>query len=83
MNRNHIHMAVGLPGENGVISGMRGSCNMYIYIDTEKAFQDEIKFYRSSNNVILSDGKNGDGIIPPLYFQKVVKSSGEVIYPAN
>jgi len=39
MNRNHIHMAVGLPGENGVISGMRNKCNLYIHIDTAKALK--------------------------------------------
>ncbi|KAF9994063.1 tRNA 2'-phosphotransferase 1 [Entomortierella chlamydospora] len=77
MARNHIHMAVGLPGANGVISGMRNSCNLYIYIDTTKAIQDGIKFYKTSNNVILSDGKNGDGIITREYFKRVVNSSGQ------
>lgn len=32
-------MAAGLLGESGVISGMRKSCNLYIYIDTAKAMQ--------------------------------------------
>ncbi|KAF9153587.1 hypothetical protein BGX20_004870 [Mortierella sp. AD010] len=81
MARNHIHMAVGLPGANEVISGMRNSCNLYIYIDTAKAIQDGIKFYKTSNNVILSDGKSGDGIITREYFKSVVNSSGQVIYP--
>ncbi|KAF9186236.1 hypothetical protein BGZ51_002184 [Haplosporangium sp. Z 767] len=81
MNRNHIHMAVGLPGEAGVISGMRVRCNLYIHINTARALQDGIKFYRTSNNVILSDGKDGDGIIPPLYFSQVIKSTGEVVFP--
>ncbi|KAF9113591.1 tRNA 2'-phosphotransferase 1 [Mortierella sp. AM989] len=71
MNRNHIHLAVGLPGANEVISGMRNACNLYIYVDTAKAIQDGIKFYKTTNNVILSDGKNGDGIIPPEYFERV------------
>jgi 2'-phosphotransferase len=26
MARNHVHMAIGKPGNNGVISGMRKSC---------------------------------------------------------
>ncbi|KAF9154260.1 tRNA 2'-phosphotransferase 1 [Linnemannia schmuckeri] len=81
MNRNHIHMAHGLPGEGGVISGMRQRCDLYIHIDTAKALRDGIKFYRSTNNVILSDGKNGDGFIPPAYFSRVIRSTGEVIYP--
>lgn len=39
MNRNHIHMAAGLLGESDVISGMRKTCNLYIYIDAAKAIQ--------------------------------------------
>ncbi|KAG9327464.1 hypothetical protein KVV02_000413 [Mortierella alpina] len=81
MNRNHIHMAVGLPGADGVISGMRQSCNLYIHIDTAMAIKDGIKFYKSTNSVILSDGKDGDGFIPPRYFSKVVKSNNETIFP--
>jgi hypothetical protein len=30
-------MAHGLPGEDGVISGMRQRCDLYIHIDTAKA----------------------------------------------
>jgi len=30
MKRNHIHFAPGMPKDNGVISGMRGSCDIYI-----------------------------------------------------
>ena len=26
MARNHMHLAIGMPGNNGVISGMRNSC---------------------------------------------------------
>ena len=32
MKRNHIHFAKGLPGEDGVISGMRRDCNVLIYV---------------------------------------------------
>ncbi|CAO3581313.1 unnamed protein product [Absidia cylindrospora] len=52
MNRNHIHCAVGLPGDEFVISGMRSSSQVLIYIDMDKALQDDIAFYQSSNNVI-------------------------------
>jgi 2'-phosphotransferase len=43
-----------MPHENGVISGMRGTCDMYIQIDMPAAIKDGIKFYISSNNVILT-----------------------------
>lgn len=26
MGRNHVHFAIGYPGEEGVISGMRATC---------------------------------------------------------
>lgn len=26
MGRNHVHLAIGTPGKDGVISGMRASC---------------------------------------------------------
>jgi len=70
MNRNHIHFAAGEPGEEGVISGMRSSAPVFIYIDVEKAMNDGIKFFKSANNVILSPG-NGDGFIMPQYFKTV------------
>ncbi|KAJ3293742.1 tRNA 2'-phosphotransferase 1 [Rhizoclosmatium sp. JEL0117] len=69
MGRNHIHFAVGRPGESGVISGMRTTSQILIYINVPLAMTDGIKFYRSPNNVILSDGING--VIPPKYFERV------------
>jgi 2'-phosphotransferase len=42
MNRNHIHFATGLPEEDGVISGMRGSADILIYLDVEKALKGKL-----------------------------------------
>eukprot|EP00941_MAST-03F_sp_MAST-3F-sp1_P005370 g5370.t1 len=67
MKRNHIHMAAGEPGTNGVISGMRRSCDVIIHIDVDAAMKDGISFYLSENNVILSPGP-----IPPQFFSKVI-----------
>jgi 2'-phosphotransferase len=71
MNRNHIHFASGLPGEDGVISGMRTTSQVYIYINGGVCAQDGIKFYRSSNGVILTAGSE-NGILPIRYFANVV-----------
>ncbi|BFZ07242.1 hypothetical protein BsWGS_10281 [Bradybaena similaris] len=71
MGRNHIHFAAGEPGVSGVISGMRASCTVMIYLNLSKALQDGLKFFLSANGVILSPG-NDDGIIPPVYFDKVI-----------
>lgn len=72
MGRLHIHMAAGLPGE--VISGMRSSASVLIYIDAPAALADGIAFYRSANGAILSDGR--DGILEPKYFSKVLDRKG-------
>ncbi|XP_071160697.1 uncharacterized protein [Mytilus edulis] len=72
MGRNHIHFAAGEPGENGVISGMRQSCEVMIFINLEAALADGFKFFRSANNVILCAG-NEDGVIPPKYFVEAVQ----------
>ena len=75
MKRNHIHMAVGIPGESEVISGMRKSCEVILYINVSAAMRDGIKFYKSSNNVILTAGLNDTGILPSEYIQEVVERS--------
>lgn len=72
MTRQHIHFAVGLPGENGVISGMRSSCQVIIYLDIQSAIKDGITFLKSDNDVILSPGIGDRGLIPPKYFSKIV-----------
>eukprot|EP01080_Neovahlkampfia_damariscottae_P003220 gene3220-5535_t len=72
MKRQHIHFAIGLPGESGVISGMRKTCEVLIYLDLDKALKDGIKFYKSENGVILSPGVGEKGLIDPKYFLKVI-----------
>jgi len=57
MTRNHIHFAPGMPKEEGVVSGMRASCDIIIQIDMALAMEDGIKFYISTNNVILTEGE--------------------------
>jgi len=63
-----IHFAEGLPGKGGVISGMRKSCDIVIFVDAARAIGAGIKFWKSANGIILSDGLNGSGIIPPEFF---------------
>jgi 2'-phosphotransferase len=77
MKRNHIHMAQGLPGE-GVISGMRLRSEVLIYIDVEKALAAGLKFYLSSNGVVLSEG-DARGFIRPEFFQKVTNPEGKYL----
>lgn len=70
MTRTHIHMASGFPNDTHIISGARGSANVFIIIDMEKALADGIEFYRSANDVILTEGVNG--ILEPKYFKDII-----------
>ena len=81
MRRSHIHFAPGIVGvDPEVRSGMRQSAPVHIYLDVAKCFAKGIKFYRSANNVILSEGI--DGVIPPDCFLKVMDTqTNTVLYP--
>lgn len=69
MKRNHIHLAQGVPGE-GVISGMRTSSQVLIFINLQKALDAGIKFFLSNNGVILTEGDD-EGFLRPEFFERV------------
>jgi 2'-phosphotransferase len=69
MNRQHIHFAIGRPGQNGVISGMRTSAQVLIYLNVARCLKDNVSLLRSANNVILCPGGPDNGPLPPSYFQ--------------
>ena len=73
MQRNHTHLAIGLPKENGVISGMRASCEVVIDINMTKAMHGphKIPFWISANKVVLAEGLE-NGAIPAEYFRSVI-----------
>eukprot|EP01059_Diplonema_ambulator_P027852 TRINITY_DN46522_c0_g1_i1.p1 TRINITY_DN46522_c0_g1~~TRINITY_DN46522_c0_g1_i1.p1 ORF type:complete len:229 (+),score=57.95 TRINITY_DN46522_c0_g1_i1:72-689(+) len=71
MQRQHIHFARGLP-DSGVISGMRKTADVLIYLDVPKLLASSIPLYKSDNEVLLSPG-NSEGFIPPEYFKEVVR----------
>ncbi|KAJ3027237.1 UNVERIFIED_CONTAM: hypothetical protein HDU68_004194 [Siphonaria sp. JEL0065] len=69
MSRQAIQMAVGLPNDPDVRSGVRRNVDIVIYIDVERAMGVHgIRFYRSENNVICSPGP-----IPVDCFLRVVR----------
>ncbi|XP_062051911.1 tRNA 2'-phosphotransferase 1 isoform X1 [Lepus europaeus] len=70
--RTHIHLAPGLPGDPGVISGMRPHCEVAVFIDGPLALADGIRFFRSANGVILTPG-NTHGFLPPKYFKEALQ----------
>lgn len=80
MSRNHIHLAVELPERGGVVSGMRGSCDLIVTVDMRNAgIWQDMEFYKSDNGVILTSGI--DGILPLRYVAHVKdRATGEVVY---
>ncbi|KAK1930735.1 tRNA 2'-phosphotransferase 1 [Phytophthora citrophthora] len=80
MQRNHIHFAEREVTDDEVVSGMRSNCNLLLYIDFPMAVKDGIKFYKSSNNVVLSPGMGDTGVIDRRYFLRAVKRDGTVVY---
>ena len=57
--RNHVHFVAGEPRAGQVISGMRGDCEIAIYLDLEAAVEAGVPFFISANEVALSPGVNG------------------------
>ena len=82
MARNHVHMAIGLPEQNTVISGMRTSCEIAFEININSAsIGEEIPFWVSMNKVVLCSGLGEKGIIPPSNFRSVFNvKSGSYIH---
>lgn len=80
MNRQHVHCATGLPTNDGVISGLRKSCNVYVFIDAAKCAADGIVFYRSDNGVLLTAGVNNEGNLPIKYFSHVTDKTGTILF---
>ncbi|KAK7185044.1 hypothetical protein DPSP01_002869 [Paraphaeosphaeria sporulosa] len=86
MGRNHIHFASGLPagfkaldvgeamGEEKevppVISGMRRSSTVLVYVDILAAMEKGVKFFVSENGVILTEGDD-KGLLPYEFFKRV------------
>ncbi|CCH42720.1 putative RNA 2'-phosphotransferase [Wickerhamomyces ciferrii] len=77
MNRNHIHLTshLELDPEDGTktITGIRSFSTVLIYLDIEKLKKnnDQIKVYKSLNNVYLSEG-DSNGFISKDYFLKII-----------
>ncbi|KAL3320609.1 tRNA 2'-phosphotransferase 1 [Cichlidogyrus casuarinus] len=71
MQRNHIHFAPGESPDDGVVSGMRNSAEVLIFIDLPAAIKDGYQFFVSANNVILCPG-DAQGFLPSRYFKSAI-----------
>ena len=54
-----------------MISGMRGDCDVRIYVDLAAAVADGFAFFESANGVVLCAGDKR-GLLPPRYFRRAV-----------
>lgn len=72
MSRNHIHMATQDIIHKGAIGGVRPGSNVSIYIDVAAAMRAGIKFFLSDNSVLLTEGLDETGTLPPSFFTKVI-----------
>jgi len=73
MSRNHVHLAKALPSApGGVISGMRASCHVAVWVDVPAAIRAGVPFYRSQNGVVLTPGEGETGALPPRFFTRAV-----------
>ncbi|OCT52307.1 tRNA splicing 2' phosphotransferase 1 [Cladophialophora carrionii] len=88
-NHNHNHSQghgqknlAGLLGQNKVISGMRSDAQILIYIDIRRALAEDkdMKWWRSENGVILTDGvaassgsEAAEKMVPEKYFLAAVE----------
>lgn len=73
MERQHIHFVPFIdPKHPKIISGMKKQSNIFIYVDVAKALANNIKFYLSDNNVILTSG-DSNGFLRPEFFKKVLQ----------
>lgn len=68
MSRKHIHM-VSEVCKKQQISGFKSVSDTIIVIDMNSCMKDGMKFYKSKNGVILTEGI--DGTIDPKYFLEI------------
>lgn len=78
MRRQHIHFSKGLPSDGGVISGMRNSARVLLYLDVPKALEDGVALLESANGVLLTPGVGTTGQLPLTYISKAVDREGNV-----
>lgn len=90
MTRNHVHCSTGLPragpagGEDAsaatVISGMRHDAELLIYIDVRQSLEDgAMKWWKSDNGVVLTEGMGEEGLVPTKYFKEVAGRQQDVV----
>merc|ERR1719499_2626565 len=67
MARDHVHFTTSRVQNEDARSGFRSSCDVLIILDVAAAMADGLRFFRSANGVILTEGV--DGLVSKKYFK--------------
>lgn len=81
MGRGHVHFAEAVPGNgNQVISGMRASASILVWVDVKRSAEEGgLKWWRSNNGVVLTEGDE-KGVVKMEWVERVErrgKGTGE------
>ncbi|KJZ78936.1 hypothetical protein HIM_01709 [Hirsutella minnesotensis 3608] len=77
MGRNHVHCSTGTP-EEGVVSGMRRDAELLVEVDVEKSLGEGLRWWRSDNGVVLTEGGADDGLVSSRFFKRVTGRSLDI-----
>ena len=77
MARNEIHLATGdfSDASRRVISGMRRSSEVLVYVDVRRCLERGVPLYKSQNDVVLCPGLGPNGALPTGFFAKAVDAA--------
>ncbi|KAG9309892.1 KptA family-domain-containing protein, partial [Chiua virens] len=79
MKRNHIHLAQDVAGSN-VVSGMRNSSQILIFVNVQKALDAGIEFYLSTNGVRVTAGRlRGIRGIPLWFYERLTDQGAKYL----
>ena len=56
---------------SGVVSGMRKTTEVYVWVHVHAAMDSGIRFFESENGVLLCEGF--DGVLAPTFFSVVIE----------
>lgn len=97
MGRQHVHFALRVPdsalsvsdpliGTNStstpVISGMRATAQILIWVDVKRSLAGGLKWWKSANGVILTEG-DANKFVLMEWVNRVERRGGELIWKAG
>jgi 2'-phosphotransferase len=75
-NCTRIHLVADFPTEGDVVSGFQKDSNLFLHVELHRLIIDGVQVYKSDNNVLLTEGK--DGLIGADYIWKITDVHGRL-----